>query len=109
MFNKRDKISPNHSPGFKSSNRKPSSEELFGILRPPFEHSSTMQSSIPNFIHLSPVGLNKKGFFFVFSYVFLFFKHRSPWCKAILGPSDLGLEKLNIGHLGNATYLISSI
>ena len=53
----------NRSPEFKSLNPKPSAAELFGILRPPFEQtkkSSTMQSSIPIFKHLSQVLLKQK-------------------------------------------------
>ena len=50
------------SPEFKSSNPKLSAAQLFGILRPPFEQtqkSSTMQSSISNFKHLSQLVLKK--------------------------------------------------
>ena len=79
-------MSLNRSPEFTISNPNPSAAELFGSLRPPFDQtqkSSTMQSSIPHFKHLSQLVLKHK-IFFIFSYVFLCFKLRSPWRKAIL-------------------------
>ena len=62
----------NRSPEFKSSNPKASAAELFGTLRPPFEQtqkSSTMQSSISNFKHLSQVVLKQM----IFSYFPMYF------------------------------------
>ena len=81
----------NRSPEFKSSNPKPRAAQLFGILRPPFEQtlkSSTMQSSVPNFNDLSQMVLKQK-IFYIFSYVFLCFKPKSPWRQAILDPRTL--------------------
>ena len=61
------------SPEFKNLNPKASAAELFGILRPPFAHtqkSSTMQSSIPIFKHLSQVVLKQKIFFILPMYFY---------------------------------------
>ena len=67
------------------------SSRAFWYLWPPFEQtqkSSTMQSTMPNFKHLSQVVLKQKIFFHI-AYVFLCFKPRNPWRKAMLDPQTL--------------------
>ena len=94
----------NRSLEFKSSNPKPSAAELFWYLRPPFEQtqkSSTMQSTIPNFKHLSQVVLKQKIFFILPMY----FYASNPGAPGV----KLDLNKLGKGLLGNATYQISNI
>ena len=80
----------NRSPEFTSSNPKPSAAELFGTCG---HHLSklkrTMQSSIPNFKHLSLTRGSETEDFFHTAYVFLCFKPMSPWRKAILDPQTL--------------------
>ena len=89
----------NRLPKFKSSKPKPSAAEGFGTLRPTFEQtqkSSIMQSSIPNFNIWDRWFWNK--IFFLFSYVFLCFKPRSPWREAILDHGTFIWTNLVKGH-----------
>ena len=99
----------NCSPEFNSCNPKLSAAELFG-MRPPFEitqKSSTMQSTIPNFKHLSQAVLKLQ----ICSYCLCIsmLQTQEPLAYGLFGSSDLDLNKIGKEPLGNATYLISSI
>ena len=76
----------NSSPAFRSLNPKPCAAELFGTLRPPVELYFAMLNT--KFQASEPSGSEEENFF-VFSYVFLWFKPRIPWCGAILDPGTL--------------------
>ena len=82
----------NRSPEFNSCNPKLSAAELFGT-RPPFEQtqkSSTMQSTIPNFKHLSQ-GVLKLQIFFILPMYFYASNSGAPGVWPF-GSSDLVLN-----------------
>ena len=87
--NKRAMLALNRSPEFKSS--KTQCGRGFWYLRlllEQTEKSSTMQLSTSNFKYLRQVVLKHKIFYNI-AYVFLCFKPRSPWHKAISDPWTL--------------------
>ena len=98
----------NRSPEFNSSNQ---CSRAFWYLRPPFKQtqaSSTLQSTIPNFKHLSQVVLKLQIFSYCLHVCISLLQTQEPLAYGYFGLSDLDLNKIGKGPLGNATYLISS-
>ena len=101
MHYKRAMIALNRSPEFNSSNPKPSAAEATI-----WANSEELNYAIhyTKFQAFEPSGTETADFFHI-AYEFLHcFKPRSHF-----GPSNLDLNKIGKGPLGNAIYLISSI
>ena len=82
----------NGSPEFKNSNPKPRAAELFGTCGHRLSKLRRAQLCNPlytKFQASEPSGFETEDFFFHIAYVFLCFKPRSPWRKAILDSQTL--------------------
>ena len=108
--NKRAMMALNRSPEFNSSNPKPSAAELFGTWGHHLSELRRAQLCNPLY-QISSIWAKWYWNCRFFSYCLCIsmLQTQEPLAYGHFGPSDLDLNKIGKGPLGNAIYLISSI